>query len=33
MVLALADCGDERNPCKYSRWVVGMVALFLTNWS
>lgn len=20
---ALVDCGDERNPCKYSTWVVG----------
>jgi len=31
MVRALVDWGEERNPCKYSKWVVGMVVVFLTN--
>ena len=31
MVRALFDWGEERNPCRYSKWVVGMVAVVLTK--
>ncbi len=31
IVRALFDCGEERNPCRYSKWVVGMRVGFLVT--